>query len=182
MKGHGIEAWRDRHTGEAVMQFRVDKADAEYALSAVDVLAGEVLEVDLRKWRDKRSLDANAYFHVLVDKLAKATNQGADIVKRNMVERYGTLARAEDGMLRIVVLPAEQDPYEFYDYFRYLRDMEVNGKPAIMYAMVKRTSTLNTKEMSSLIEGTISECKEVGGIETLPPAELERMLNSWRAA
>lgn len=181
MKGHGIEAWRDRHTGDVIIQIRVFKEWAEDALRLVDYLSGQIVDFSLKKWRKKRSLDANAYFHVLVDKLAKVTKHGADQVKRALVERYGTLARADDGMLRVVVLPANQDPYEFYDYFRYVQDQEVNGKPGIMYAMVKRTSVLDTKEMSDLIDGTIAECKEVG-IETLPPAELERMLNSWRAA
>ena len=181
MKGCGIEAYKDRHTGEAVLQVRIDKDQAQYALDVVDQLRGEDLDLEVKKWRNKRSLDANAYFHVLIDKLAKATGQGADQAKRAMVERYGTLARADDGMLQVVVLPAKQNPYQFYDYFRFIREMEINGQPGVMYAMVKRSHTLDTKEMSALIDGTVSECKELG-IETLPPAELERMLSAWQGA
>lgn len=34
--------------------------------------------------------------------------------------------------------------------------------------------------MAALIDGTIQEAKDLG-IETLPPAELERMMKAWRS-
>ena len=38
---------------------------------------------------------------------------------------------------------------------------------------------MNTQEMSRLIDGTVSQAKELG-IETATPEELERMKNEWR--
>ena len=44
--------------------------------------------------------------------------------------------------------------------------------------MLKGSSEYDTKEMSHLIDGLVSECKEMG-IETLPPEELERMMAAY---
>ena len=55
------------------------------------------------------------------------------------------------------------------------------GKGGAMYRtymMLKGSSEYNTKEMSHLIDGLVSECKEMG-IETLPPEELERMMSEY---
>lgn len=49
--------------------------------------------------------------------------------------------------------------------------------------MLRGSSTYDTAEMSALIDGLVSECKEQG-IETIPPQELERMMEmyekNWR--
>ena len=48
------------------------------------------------------------------------------------------------------------------------------------YIMLKGSSAYDTQEMSVLIEGLVSECKELG-IETLPPDEIKRMLMTYEA-
>ena len=55
------------------------------------------------------------------------------------------------------------------------------GKGGVMYRtymMLKGSSEYDTKEMSRLIDGLASECKEMG-IETMPPEELERMMAAY---
>lgn len=55
------------------------------------------------------------------------------------------------------------------------------GKGGVMYRtymMLKGSSEYDTKEMSRLIDGLVSECKEMG-IETMPPEELERMMAAY---
>lgn len=44
--------------------------------------------------------------------------------------------------------------------------------------MLRGSSTYDTDEMSKLINGLVSECQEMG-IETLPPQELERMMDIY---
>ena len=43
------------------------------------------------------------------------------------------------------------------------------------YLVIRGSSTYDTAEMATLIDGAVSEAKELG-IETLPPEELARML------
>ena len=49
--------------------------------------------------------------------------------------------------------------------------------------MLRGSSTYDTKEMSELIDGLVSECREQG-IETLPSEEFDRMMaaydQNWR--
>ena len=47
------------------------------------------------------------------------------------------------------------------------------------YIMLRGSSSYDTKEMARLIDGLVSECKEVG-IETLPPDEVERMMAAYK--
>lgn len=57
------------------------------------------LEISIKKWRQKRSKDANAYFHVLVTAIAEARGLGNDEVKRMLVVEYGALAKDVDGQI-----------------------------------------------------------------------------------
>lgn len=56
-----------------------------------------VLDVEIKKHREKRSHSANAYFHVLVNKIAAETGESDDLVKERLVVAYGTIARDKDG-------------------------------------------------------------------------------------
>ena len=56
-----------------------------------------------------------------------------------------------------------------------------DGKEYVYYKVFRGSSTYDTKEMSILVDGVVSECQEQG-IETLPPAELEKMLKMWKVS
>ena len=45
----------------------------------------QVLDVEIKKHREKRSLSANAYFHVLCNKISAETGESEDAVKRRLV-------------------------------------------------------------------------------------------------
>lgn len=55
-----------------------------------------VLDVEIKKHREKRSLSANAYFHVLCNKISAETGESEDAVKRRLVVSYGALARDKE--------------------------------------------------------------------------------------
>ena len=135
------------------------------------------VDVQVEKWSDKRSLQANAYFHVLCNKIAEATKSSMDDVKKLLVSQYGTLARGSDGKYMAVKVPKNTDIEKIYPYFRHIGEDE-NGLD--MYLFFKQTHTLTKDEMNRLIQGTVDEAKALN-IETLTPAELEQMMNRWRA-
>lgn len=58
-----------------------------------DRLKDRDVNLEIKRWREPRSKDANAYFHVLVNKIAEAQNLGDEEVKRYLVSEYGSLAR-----------------------------------------------------------------------------------------
>lgn len=149
------------------------------SLAMVDELkCHEKLTLRFGKFRKKRSLDANAYFHLLVNKIAAKTKSSDDEVKRNLVCSYGTLARDEEGNLIGAMVPVGMSIDSFYPYTRNYKTEYVNGKECNCYLFYKRTRDLDTAEFAQLIEGTISEAKELG-IETKEEAEVASILSAW---
>ncbi|MBP3538679.1 MAG: hypothetical protein J6J62_02420 [Oscillospiraceae bacterium] len=132
------------------------------------------VSIEIKKYRKPRSLNANSYFHVLCEKIAVATKQGNDEVKKQMVMEYGTYARLPDGGIAGATLPAAANPENYYPYAKWYKDMEIDGREYSCYIFMKRTSEMDTAEFSRLLEGTIRDAKELG-IETMTPAELERL-------
>ena len=159
-----------------VLCFDVDSESTGLAKLAVDKHKDGYVDLTIDKWSDKRSIQANAYFHVLVNEIAKATKSSMDDVKKTLVLQYGTPARGSDGKYAAVKVPKNTDLDQFYKYYRHIGTDE-NGLD--MYILFKRTSDLNKEEMGRLITGTQDEAKALG-IETMTPDELARMMNRYK--
>lgn len=159
-----------------VLCFDVDSESTGLAKLVVDKYKDGYVDLTVDKWSDKRSIQANAYFHVLVNEIAKATKSSMDDVKKQLVLNYGTPARGSDGKYAAVKVPKNTDLDQFYKYYRHIGTDE-NGLD--MYILFKRTSDLNKEEMGRLITGTQDEAKALD-IETLPPDELARMMNRYK--
>ena len=144
-----------------------------------DRLHDKEIVIDPKVYRKPRSLDANAYFHVLVNKIATALRATDEETKASLVTRYGTLETDEDGNPMGAMLPASADIDRYYPYTKAYKGMEMNGKPYTCYLFYKRTRDMDSAEMSRLIDGTVSEAKELG-IETLPPDELKALEAMWK--
>ena len=70
----------------------------------------KVLDLQVKEHREKRSNDANAYFHVLVNDIARETRASADEVKTDLVLNYGTIAILDDGAPFKICLPKGVKP------------------------------------------------------------------------
>ena len=130
------------------------------------------LSVEIKRHRQRRSLDANAYLWVLLGKMATVLQTDKDAVYIEMLSRYGVYTH-------VVVKPnvAERVKQEWRTV-RELGEVTVNGKTGIQLQCYFGSSTYTTAEMATLIDGVISECKDMG-IETATPAELARMMGEW---
>lgn len=167
----------DYVSGKTIVSFELNESAPARAM--IDELRNkEKLVIKVGKFKQKRSLDANAYFHVLVNKIAKKTGQSDDDVKRHMVISYGTLARDENGELLGAMLPANADPDRFYPYTRNYKTEYRDGKEYHCYLFYERTRNLDSSQMARLVDGTVQVAKELG-IETMTPAELSRLKENW---
>ena len=144
----------------------------------------ELLDIKIVRHRNRRSLDANAYFHVLVGKLADELRISKPRCKNIMIGRYGQPFYIDgDGTAEAVIktnIPASQMLENETVHCMPCGQKYEDGKELVFYKIFRGSSTYDTREMSILIDGTVSECKDLG-IETLPPDELERMVRSWKA-
>ena len=145
-----------------------DKAQMAAQTATERLKQGKEVGLTVEQIRKRRSLDANAYFHVLCDKIAEKTKLSMDDVKVNMVVNYGTPKYA-------VSVPSNAVIGEIWAYTRYLG--EVDGQS--QYMLYKQTHTLSSSEMTRLINGTIQEAQQLG-IETLTPQELATMQQNWK--
>ena len=134
------------------------------------------LSVILKKWRKKRSLDANAYVWLIMSKIAEVVKSSKEEIYEEMLQKYGYIYEDEDGYITIT-LKKSIDISKVDGHWKYIKD---NGKFA-SYLMIKGSSEYDTKEMSHFIDCVVQEAKELG-IETMPPQEIERMLASWQKA
>lgn len=145
-------------------------------LAPLQLIPGEIYEIEVKKPRKARSLSANAYFHVLVDKLAKTSNISFAACKNELITSYGVVDKVDD----VPLIYKTNAPPEYMREREELhcKYIKTGDDGAHWYRIYKGSHDYNSKEFSQLLEGTISECKDQG-IETLTPIELERMLKEW---
>jgi hypothetical protein len=133
-----------------------------------EALKDAVVEIVIKKWRAKRSNDANKYFHLLVNEIAAVKGLEDDEVKIDLVTRYGTYARDDDGMIVGFKLPASVDASTIYPYTRLYKEVEEDGKLFKCYLVYKQTRLMDSAEMAHLIDGAVREAQDLG-IDTDTP-------------
>ena len=161
----------DWMTGETVISFTVNE---KAALCEVDKIKDmDKLRIKAVKFRERRSLDSNAYAWVLMQKIAEAVNSDKWSIYLQCLQRY---SRA---FSHVIVKPEAVDRMkELYRTCVDLGEITVNGQIGHQLQVYYGSSCFDTKEMSIFIDGIVSECKELN-IETLPPHELERIKAEW---
>lgn len=145
---------------------------------------GDLRDKDIRLkasvWREKRSLNSNAYFHVLVGKIAEKTAQSRTEVHNQLISDYGQLEMDGSRVMNII-MDADINWRKLEGMHlrpTSARRMMDNGRMYQVYLVMRGSHTYDSKDMSVLIAGTISEAQELG-IETATPEEQERMLQLW---
>lgn len=147
-------------------------------LEYIGTLEDVEYELSIKRLGRRRSLNANAYFHLLVGEISEKMGIGFEACKINLNLEYGTVARDEDGKKIGFMLPQTVDVNSLYKYTKWFDEREINGVMFNCYIVFKETHTLDTKEMARLIDGTVQEAKQLG-IETATPDELARMKALW---
>ena len=80
----------------------------------------------------------------------------------------------------ILSLKADIDTSVLDIHLKMIGEGHVQGKLFKHYKVIRGQSAYDTKEMSTFIDGIVSEAKELD-IETLTPDEIERMKAAWKA-
>ena len=141
-----------------------------------DELKEQELSIELKKYRKKRSLDANAYQWVLCTKIAEKLGTSKEEVQDLMIQRYSDFDKDEDGYITITML----DRIPVSKLGGHWKLIGHNGK-FNSYMRLVGSSEMDSAQMARLLEGVISEAKELG-IETETPDEIERMKALWQKA
>ncbi len=136
-------------------------------------------EYELKEYKPLRGLNANRYFHKLVNELARYNRSTGyaisdDEMKIEINLRYGTIARDTEGHVSGAMVPRGTDMQSFYPYVKCYKSDELYD----YYIFYKKTHELSSLEFTQLIRGLERECKDVG-IPTLDDLEFERMMREY---
>lgn len=142
-----------------------DAADCYDKLSGVEKIA-----VKIDKYREKRSLNANAYAWLLIGKIGDILQASKEDVYLQMLKRYG------QGEVISVLSHISLEKY--VKYYEKIGEANLNGKDFTHYRVFKGSSEFDTKEMSIFIDGIVSEAQALN-IQTKTPAQLAELKSLW---
>ena len=149
-------------------------------ISVVEELKNEnKLNVELKKYRKKRSLDANSYCWVICDKIAK------ELSKENATTKEEIYKDAIKNIGVYEVIPVKDEAVE-----RFVEAWKHNGLGWVCEKTKSKlkgftniiayygSSTYTTTEMSRLVDLIVQECKQLN-IETMTPEQLSVLKEEW---
>ena len=164
---------RDYKERKPIISFMVNEN-----IDGIEDLDGKDLKLKVVKATNPRSLDANAYFHVLCDRLRQKLNVSMARMKNELITSYGQIDYLEEG---VPIIYKTNAPPEYIEELEeaHMKFMKQGEDGAYWYKVYRGSHTYDTHEMHILLEGTIAEAQEQG-IETMTPNEVRRMEELWR--
>lgn len=170
-KGKIESITRDWRSEKLIIGFLVDSIPTD-----LEDLQGKELDIVARVHREKRSLNANAYFHVLSGRIAEKLGTSLNHEKNRLIREYGQY-EIIDGMIPTLMAKEKYEDKMLDMEGVHLKVVERPGEMVKM-AVMRGSHTYDTAEMSRLIDATVEEAKELK-IETMTPDQLERMKAAW---
>ncbi len=155
--------------------------DERKSILSLEEIKADKLSIEIKKWRKKRSLDANAYCWVLCDRIAKELSKNGITTKEEVYK---------DAILQIGTFEPFIAQEKTFENFK--RIWEKQGLGFLVQEVSRKdkcvkvncyygSSTYDSKEMSLLIEILVQLAKSLN-IETKSKAEIDSLLNSWDSA
>lgn len=164
MKGRLKDLARDYTTGKARLTFEVDG-------SLPEIPEGE-LEINIKRWKERRSLDANALFWHCIGEIANAVGETNWKTYLSLLKDYGQFTY-------ICVHPQAVDAVKRqWREVEELGEISINGTKAVQLLCYYGSSTYNTAEFSRLLDGTMEEMRQLG-LQTPVDEQIERTLKEW---
>lgn len=145
-------------------------------VDGIEKLLCKELSISIKRLTKRRSLDSNAYFHVLCDKLRQANNVSMAAQKNELITAYGQIEYMDGEPLFFKTNAPPEVIREQESVHMGFVKRSYDG--AYWYRLYRGSHTYNVDEMRKLIEGTVLDCKQYG-IETATPDQLLEMQKLW---
>ena len=153
--------------------------DLGKAMNIVRNHKDKLYDLEVKEHRKKRSLDANAYAWVLINKIADALRITPKEIYRQAIQNVGG---------NYEIIPVKE---EAADHFKQIWEAQGLGWPGVDMGKSKiqgyrnlrayyGSSTYDTRQMSQLIDSLVQDCKALD-IETLTPDKLALLMEGWHA-
>ena len=154
------------------------QVDRNAAMTAcADMVEGKTYEATIKQYRERRSLDANAYCFVLIDKLAEKLGLTKEEVYRRAVKEIG-------GNSDIVCVKSEAVESLCSGWSKNGLGWQTETFPSKLdgctnVILYYGSSTYDQAQMSLLIKHIVEDCQAVG-IDTRTPDEIARLVSLWK--
>lgn len=139
---------------------------------------------DISEHRERRSLDSNSYYWVLVAKLSQKLHMSSARIHNTMLREVAPPFLI-DGRIAMQPIPdtdeAENQVIESTTFHLKPSSGTIEGKDGQVYRwyiILRGSSTFNKEEMNALIDRIVEECKQQD-IEVVSSDELARMAELW---
>lgn len=171
----------DYITKHAVLSLSLDSLKS--ATDCYDELhCCEKLSIKIAKYKKKRSLDANAYFWTLCDKLsAKLESRGVvrskEDIYRSYIKEIGGVSETVCVVNEAVEKLCEGWKHNGIGWQTETYPSKIEGCTNVV--LYYGSSTYDTAQMSRLLNLVIEDCKGEG-IQTDTPEQIERLLRLWK--
>ena len=159
----------DFATGKPKLELSVNEVN-DFKQLVDDLKDKERLSVEIKQYKEKRSLNANNYAWKLITEIANVLRASKEEIYLCMLRRYG-----QSELISVL----SHIPIEHYvRYFEEAGESTLNGKLFKHYRVYKGSSEFDSREMAIFIDGIISEAKSIG-IQTETPNQIAEMKARW---
>lgn len=153
-------------TNKAIISIEINEKNYLYSDEFEKLLNSKKLSIDIKKFRNKRSKDANAYCWKLCTEIGNVLCKSKEEIYLDMLKSYG--------QSNLILIRSDIDVSCYFKYY------EPTGtkKGFTYYKVYKGSSEYDSKEMYILIEGIQEECRNLG-IPTLDDLKIQQMVEEW---
>ena len=136
----------------------------------------EKLSIEIKPYRARRSLDANAYFWVLIDKIAENQGVSKEEVYRESIKNIGGNSEIVCVKNEAVERLCEGWRRNGIGWQTDTFQSKIDGCTNVI--LYYGSSVYDSKQMSLLIDNIIQDCKALG-IQTETPEMIAKMKSLW---
>lgn len=167
--GRIVGANIDFRTNKPTLTLEINELN-DFKCIVDDLKDKDKLSIEVKPYRQRRSLNANSYSWALIGKIADVVGAGKDEIYLAMLKRYG-----QSELISVL----SHVPFGNYiKYFEEAGESRLNGKDFTHYRVYKGSSEFDSREMSIFIDGVVSEAKDLG-IQTETPNQIAEMKARW---
>lgn len=175
ISGKIVGANIDFKTGKPTISFEVNEG-RDFAILVDEMKDLEKLSIEVKPFQQRRSLDANAYCWVLIDKLSEKLGESKETVYRQYITNIG--GNSEIVCVRNEAVTKLRQGWERngIGWQTETFDSKLSGCTNVI--LYYGSSVYDSAQMAKLLDLIIQDCKGLG-IPTETPSEIARLKSMW---
>lgn len=173
--GRIVGAYIDFKTGKPQITFEVNERN-DFELLVDELKDKDKLSIEVKPYRKRRSLDANAYAWVLMDKLAEKLGISKEAIYRDYIKEIGGVSETVCAKNKAVKRLCEGWQRHGLGWQTETFPSKIDGCTNVI--LYYGSSIYDTAQISDLLDLIIFDCKE-NGIPTETPDQIALMKARW---